>query len=51
MVSEIASKTHGFVGADLLSLSKEAAMVVLRKVVPDLDLKKTREFLTKFLTN
>jgi len=35
----IASKTHGFVGADLASLSKEAAMVVLRRILPKLDLK------------
>ena len=31
--------THGFVGADLASLSKEAAMIVLRRVLPDLKLK------------
>ncbi len=31
MMDEIASVTHGFVGADLESLSKEAAMGVLRK--------------------
>jgi transitional endoplasmic reticulum ATPase len=35
----IASKTHGFVGADLASLTKEAAMVVLRRLLPKLDLK------------
>jgi transitional endoplasmic reticulum ATPase len=40
MIKEIASITHGFVGADLQSLAKEAAMVVLRRVVPELDLKK-----------
>ncbi len=32
----IASVTHGFVGADLASLSKEAAMIVLRRNLPDL---------------
>ena len=30
--------TYGFVGADLSALAKEAAMVVLRKVLPDLKL-------------
>jgi len=31
-LEEIASVTHGFVGADLEALTKEAAMSVLRKV-------------------
>lgn len=35
----IASITHGFVGADLAALAKEAAMIVLRRVFPDLKLK------------
>ena len=35
----LADITHGFVGADLASLSKEAAMIVLRKVLPDIKLK------------
>jgi transitional endoplasmic reticulum ATPase len=39
----LASKTHGFVGADLSSLAKEAAMVVLRKVLPKLELKDDQE--------
>lgn len=30
-LEELASRTHGFVGADLESLAKEAAMVVLRR--------------------
>ncbi|MFA5333841.1 MAG: CDC48 family AAA ATPase [Candidatus Nanoarchaeia archaeon] len=34
---EIANKTHGFVGADLESLCKEAAMNVIRKLIPDID--------------
>jgi transitional endoplasmic reticulum ATPase len=34
----IASLTHGFVGADLESLTKEAAMSVLRKFLPSLKL-------------
>ena len=36
---ELAEVTHGFVGADLASLAKEAAMIVLRKVLPDIKLK------------
>ncbi len=35
---EIASITHGFVGADLQSLTKEAAMIVLRRLLPDFNL-------------
>jgi len=34
----LASKTHGFVGADLNALTKEAAMIVLRKFLPELKL-------------
>ncbi|PLW80322.1 AAA family ATPase [Candidatus Woesearchaeota archaeon] len=34
----IASITHGFVGADLSALSKEAAMILLRRIQPDLKL-------------
>ncbi|MEE9525139.1 MAG: CDC48 family AAA ATPase [Candidatus Woesearchaeota archaeon] len=37
-LSEIAEITYGFVGADLESLSKEAAMIVLRRIIPDLSL-------------
>jgi len=32
----LAGKTHGFVGADLSALTKEAAMNVLRKMLPEL---------------
>ncbi|MBI4016274.1 MAG: CDC48 family AAA ATPase [Candidatus Aenigmarchaeota archaeon] len=35
-LNELAAITHGFVGADLASLAKEAAMIVLRRVLPDL---------------
>ncbi len=35
-LEELASITHGFVGADLASLTKEAAMILLRRVLPDL---------------
>jgi transitional endoplasmic reticulum ATPase len=32
----IAEITHGFVGADLSALTKETAMIVLRRILPDL---------------
>jgi transitional endoplasmic reticulum ATPase len=38
-LGEYASFTHGFVGADLSSLCKEAAMARLRKLLPSLNLK------------
>ncbi len=38
-LDHIAEITYGFVGADLAALAKEAAMNVLRKVLPDLKLK------------
>ncbi len=38
-LEELAEITYGFVGADLESLAKESAMVVLRRVLPDLKLK------------
>lgn len=37
-LESIAAKTHGFVGADLSALTKETAMNVLRKVLPELKL-------------
>src|SRR3989344_4969525 len=43
LLTDLASKTHGFVGADLESLAKEAAMNVLRKVLPDLNLDDDKE--------
>jgi SpoVK/Ycf46/Vps4 family AAA+-type ATPase len=42
-LDELASLTHGFVGADISALTKEAAMIVLRKVLPNLDLKEEQE--------
>lgn len=36
----ISHVTHGFVGADLAALAKEAAMIVLRNVLPELQLEK-----------
>ena len=38
-LEETANITYGFVGADLASLAKESAMIVLRRVLPDLKLK------------
>jgi len=35
-LDELAEITHGFVGADLESLCKEAAMRVLRRIIPEL---------------
>ncbi|MBS3102985.1 CDC48 family AAA ATPase [Candidatus Woesearchaeota archaeon] len=37
-LKELSEITHGFVGADLSSLVKEAAMIVLRRVLPELKL-------------
>jgi len=37
-LKELAAITHGFVGADLSSLAKEAAMILLRRIFPDLKL-------------
>ncbi len=39
-LNEITSSTHGFVGADLGSLSREAAMQALKRVLPQIDLEK-----------
>ena len=37
-LDEISEKTHGYVGADLEALCKEAAMSVLREVIPEIDM-------------
>ncbi len=37
-IDEYADSTHGFVGADIESLTKEAAMTALRRIRPQLDL-------------
>ncbi len=36
VLKDLANVTHGFVGADLQALAKEAAMIVLRRILPDL---------------
>ena len=38
-LDDLADITHGFVGADLEALAKEAAMKALRRVIPELNLK------------
>ncbi|MBT7102574.1 CDC48 family AAA ATPase [archaeon] len=42
-LEELARKTHGFVGADINSLGKEAAMIVLRKNLHKLNLEEDQE--------
>jgi transitional endoplasmic reticulum ATPase len=37
-LKELANLTHGFTGADLAALAKEAAMRAIRKVLPEIDL-------------
>jgi transitional endoplasmic reticulum ATPase len=39
-LKEYAAKTHGFVGADIAALTKEAAMHTLRKILPQIDFDK-----------
>ncbi len=36
-IAKLAEITHGFVGADLQALCREAAMLCLRKVIPEID--------------
>jgi transitional endoplasmic reticulum ATPase len=38
-LDELADRTYGFVGADIASLCKESAMNVLRRVLPNIDMK------------
>lgn len=37
-LGKLAEITHGFVGADLQALCREAAMLCLRKIIPEMDL-------------
>ena len=48
-LKQLASVTHGFVGADLSSLTKEAAMNVLRRLLPDLNLDEDKAIEPKVL--
>jgi transitional endoplasmic reticulum ATPase len=40
-LERLAATTHGFVGADLASLCREAAMSALRRLMPEIDFKNT----------
>ncbi len=40
ILTELANITHGYVGADLAALAREAAMKALRRYLPDIDLDK-----------
>ena len=48
-LKKLAQVTHGFVGADLASLAREAAMTVLRRVVGDTKLKEGEPIPTEIL--
>ncbi len=50
-LKEIAARTHGFVGADLESLAKEAAMSVLRRLLPKLKLEEETEISEEVLAD
>jgi len=50
-LKELANVTHGFVGADLSALAKEAAMIVLRRALPDLKLKEEEAVRLRELTD
>jgi len=53
-LDQIAKITHGFVGADLENLAKEAAMRSLRRILPELDLEQEKissEILQKIVIN
>lgn len=45
----LSSITHGFVGADLEALCKESAMSVLRKMIPEINVKENSPLSTEFL--
>ncbi len=40
-LERLSARTHGFVGADLEALAKEAAMNALRRILPSIDLQQT----------
>ena len=48
-LNEIARLTHGFVGADIQSLAKEAAMNVLKRNLPALKIKEKEKIPSEFL--
>ena len=53
-LSQLANVTHGFVGADLEALTKEAALHALRKILPEIDFEADTipaEILNKIIVN
>ncbi len=50
-LKKLAARTHGFVGADLSALAKEAAMSVLRKALPKLKMEEDEEIPRELLEN
>ncbi|MDP1695460.1 MAG: CDC48 family AAA ATPase [archaeon] len=42
-LENLAARTHGFVGADLSALTKEAAMCVLRRLLPEMNVEGDKE--------
>ena len=48
-LKEFSEITHGFVGADLSSLAKEAAMILLRRIYPELKLEEEQPIPTEVL--
>ncbi len=48
-LEEVSRITHGFVGADMEVLCKEAAMVVLRRLLPEMKYKKDEPIPAEFL--
>lgn len=51
VLEELARKTHGFVGADINALAKEAAMSVLRRNLPNFNLEEESEISQEVLEN
>jgi transitional endoplasmic reticulum ATPase len=49
LLNQLSSVTHGFVGADLSALTKEAAMSVLRKILPKIQIKDNEEISEEIL--
>ncbi|GIU70686.1 MAG: ATPase AAA [Candidatus Nitrosocaldaceae archaeon] len=41
-LNKLAELTHGFVGADLAALAKEAAMRAIRRILPEIDMNKPK---------
>ena len=50
-LDKLANITHGYVGADLQALAKEAAMKTLRRLIPEINLEGEEGIPTKILDN